>query len=184
MIKRFALLLVLCLLTACATGSAETAETVEVALDGFTLSLQNGEYCLTYEKAVDQAYVIVWPFYSSGDFGQNYCFVWEGGPFEMTEDDALDRIADMEEELRGELGRQGFSLDSLSAEDIYEAELNGMPCVVADLELTISTVAGTRTVWEREIMFGSLGYIATITAVSADDLDAITDLMAFSLDFN
>lgn len=182
--KATALLLVLCLLCAGAAALAETAEATRLELDGFTLELNSGEYYETYEKSAGQIYAFVCPFFSSGDVSQNYCFYWDGAPFEMTEEEAKARIPEMEEELRAGLEDVGFSLISMSVDDIYEAELNGMPCVVTDLELSISAFGTTVTTWEREIMIGSLGYLITISAASPDELEEITGQLAYSLDFN
>ena len=185
--KLVALLLALCLLCVSAAALAETAEATTQAqkleLDGFTLDLVSGEYYLTYEKVAHQLYVVVYPFYAQGDMAHNYNFVWAGDTFEMTVEGVEANLASMEQNIKSGLEAQGITMDAFTPEEPYDVTLNGADCVALDFTLQLSTLGQSFTVYQREIMLGSIGYIVTLTATSPENLDIITQMLTQSLSF-
>ena len=180
--KIVALLLVLFLACVSAAALAEAVtEKKTVELDGFSLDLQAGEYYFVDQKAVNQVYVTVYPYYGSGDTSSNYNFVWVGDVFEVTTNDVKAQAATIEENIRGTLEANGISLDSMTVGDPYEATLNDVPCIALEFQMDISAFGMTMTVYQREILVGSIGYTITISAMTPDSLDEMTQLMADAL---
>ena len=180
--KIFALLLALCLVCVSAAALAEAvAEAKTVELDGFSLNLQAGEYYFVDQKAVNQVYVTVYPYYANGDTSSNYNFGWAGDVFEVTVDDVKAQAAAIEENIRTTLEANGISLDSFTVGDPYDATLNDVPCIALEFQMDISAFGMTMTVYQREILVGSIGYTITISAMTPDSLDEMTQLMADAL---
>ena len=184
--KLSALLLALCLIFACAAVSAEAAaaETPTVLeMDGFTLTLKSGEYYATYEKVAEEPYVFVFPFFSNNDLASNYVFMWMGGPFDDSVETITGQMQEIEATIREQIEAQGATVATFSVDYLDEAELNGEPCTVLDTTVGISS-ASVFPLYQRVIYLGEKGYSISITAVTADELEKITDQMAWSLSFN
>ena len=180
--KVFALLLALCLLCVSAAALAEVVSGEKaVELDDFTLNLKDGEAYQVAEKVVNQPYVMVYPYYGAGDQSTNYNVVWMGGVFEMTLDQLKAEAGGMEETLRAQFEPYGVTLNKFEASEPYEASLNGVPCLAIELTLEISAMGQNMTVYERQIAVGSIGYIFTISAGSAEDLEKATQSMSDAL---
>ena len=184
--KLFAMTLALCLLCVSAAALAEktaATEATKVELDGFTLELTRGELYQTNEKTVNGIYIMVYPLYASGDTAQNYSFIWAGSTFDQSVEGVQDELPGLEESVRTELEAHGISMDSFVTEEVYEATLNGTDCIALDYNINMSVSGQTLTVYGREIILGSMGYTITITALTSESRDEITDQLAQSLNF-
>lgn len=181
-----ALVLALCLLCMSAAALAETAaEVTTLNLDGFSLELSNGEgYQQAEEKIQGQVYVVVLPFYANGDENTNYNAVWLGGSVELTAEDVYAEVASMEETMRSTLAASGVTLDSYQVGEAYEAELNGLSCIAVEMVMSVSYAGQSFTIYEREIVVGSLGYAFTVTASSEELMEEATQQMAMALNFD
>jgi len=179
--KLSALLLALCLIFACATAETETPTVLE--MDGFTLTLKSGEYYATYEKVAEEPYVFVFPFFSNNDLASNYVFIWMGGPFDDSVETITGQMQEIEATIREQIEAQGATVATFSVDYLDEAELNGEPCTVLDTTVGISS-ASVFPLYQRVIYLGEKGYSISITAISEDELEKITDQMAWSLSFN
>lgn len=183
--KILALALALCLLCLSTAALAElqlTSEATTLDLDGFSLTLDAGEVYMLTEKVANSPYLMVYPFYSSGDTGSNYNVVWAGEPFEATPETAREEAASSEELIRQQLEESGYTMEKFTVDDVYSAQLNGVECVAVEITIDISVAGTTITVYEREILFGSMGYVFTLSAPSKEGLDTITQKMAEALD--
>ena len=154
----FAALILVCMLIA----APRTGIAGDECLDGL-----NGKYSLEY--------------YANGDTSSNYNFVWAGDVFEVTVDDVKAQAAAIEENIRTTLEANGISLDSFTVGDPYDATLNDVPCIALEFQMDISAFGMTMTVYQREILVGSIGYTITISAMTPDSLDEMTQLMADAL---
>ena len=183
--KLFILMLALCLLCVSAAALAETGatEATKLELDGFTLELTHGELYTTNEKAANQVYIMVYPLYASGDTATNYSFTWVGGTFNKTVEDIQVEAVALEESVRAGLEVQGITMDSFAVEDIYETTVNDAKCIILDYELKMSAAGQSFTVSGRQLMFGSIGYTATITTLTPESREEITNQMVQSLSF-
>ena len=183
--KILALALALCLLCLSAASLAEaqiTSEETTLDLDGFSLTLGAGEVYALSEKVANSPYLIVYPFYSAGDTGSNYNVVWAGEPFEATPESAKEEAASSEEIIRQQLEESGFTMANFTVGDAYSAQLNGVDCIAIEITIDISAAGTTITVYEREFLLGSLGYVFTLSAASQEGLDTVTQKMAEALD--
>ncbi len=179
--KLSALLLALCLIFACAAAETETPTVLE--MDDFTLTLKSGEYYATYEKEAEEPYVFVFPFFSSNDLASNYVFMWMGGPFDDSVETITGQMQKIEAIIREQIEAQGATVATFSVDYLDEAELNGEPCTVLDTTVGLSA-ASVFPLYQRVIYLGEKGYSISITALSEDELEKITDQMAWSLSFN
>ena len=183
--KIVALLLVLCLVCVSAAALAEAVtEAKTVDLGSFSLSLEAGEYYAVGEKAMNQVHVLVYPYFADGDQSSNYNFIWAGDAFEVTPETVQSQVAEIEETLRAQLTEAGVTVDSFTAGEPYDATLNDVPCVALELTMDISAFGMTMTIYEREILLGSMGYIVTLSALSTELLDEMTQKMANALTIN
>lgn len=183
--KLFSLVLALCLLCVCAASFAETTveKNVRLELDGFTLNLNDGEYYQLNEKIANQAYIVVFPFYGQDDTSTNYNFVWMGGVYELTLEETKATLADSEEGIKSGLEAQGINVSNFNMGEAYEAKLKDVDCVAIDFNMELSALGQSVTIYERQFLLGSLGYVITVTAASPEILDAASDQMAQSLEF-
>lgn len=181
--KIVALLLALCLLCAAGTAAAETAaRAITLDFGEFSLALNGGEYYQRGDKAANQPVVVVYPYFSVGDPSSNYSFIWSGEPFEATADSVTAQVPDIEQTIRDQLAESQIEVTSFTLDEPYDATLNGVECVVLDMVIEMSAFGMSVTVYEREIMMGTIGYIINIAAATPEGLDDITGLMAESLE--
>ena len=182
--KILSLMITLCLLCMSAATLAETAkEATKLELDGFTLNLTNGEFYTVNEKVANQPYIVVLPFYASGDMTTNYTFAWNDGVFELTIEGIKTINSMMEQQLRTLYGSYGYTIDSFTIEDPYEATLSDTDCFVVDMVTVLSNAGQKAYTYQRQIYIPSIDHYITLSTTSPEALETITQQIADSITF-
>ncbi len=160
---------------------ADAALPVLIDFGEFSLELAHGEKITPYGKGANQVLAIVYPYYAASDLVTTYNFTWLGETFSFTAEEIAAELSLLEENLRTQFTQGGYEITALTLDNPYDATLNGVDCVV--LEFTVSLSAGdvNVTLYQREVMVGSIGCIITLSAADPDTLEDITTMMAQSL---
>ena len=182
--KLLSLALALCLLCAGAALAEAVTEKTTLQLDGFTLTLLPGEvYQRAEEVVVNQPYLTAFPFAAENDLATNYVIHTTGEKTEYTAEQMKSILSGIEEGLRSGMEAQGIQVVSLNIQDPYDANLNGVSCVVLEYSMELSYSGVSMQVFTRQISVGSVATVFTLTAASEEDMDKLTQRLAEALDF-
>ena len=182
--KLLSLALALCLLCAGAALAEAVTEKTTLQLDGFTLTLLPGEvYQRADEIVVNQPYLTAFPFAGENDLATNYVIHTTGEKTEYTAEQMKSILSGIEEGLRSGMEAQGIQVVSLNIQDPYDANLNGVSCVVFEYSMELSYAGVSMQVFTRQISVGSVATVFTLTAASEEDMDKLTQRLAEALDF-
>ena len=165
-----------------ATASAEISKGTVLELDGFNLTVCQGEYYEVNNKVKNDLYVFVSPFYGEGNTMCNYSFLWTGGPFELHMD-MLGNFVSGEEEFKQMLSAQGLSLSSFSMDEPYYSSISNVSCIAVNCRIQFSANGVSNKIYERQILVGSQGYIISIISDTEENLDIIEQHLNTALTF-
>ena len=179
--RLFALLMVLCLLCTVSAGLAEVvqADGGIQAFDGFSLNLDDGVVYIKSEKAKNQVYVQVYPYYAvNGDDTANFNFVWIGTTGTLTVDDVRGMIPSFKTSFKDTYAAAGYTLDSIEFADPYDSSLIGEQCVVLESQQYVLDPQGAPfDVFQRQYYFGSNGFIITVTGRTPAALESVNSVL-------
>ena len=178
--KMIALILALCCIGFSCLAPAEdylytTSEPLES--EDYILTLpENTRYKLT-DKVPGLDFMKFYPYSSEGQVRENVQIAWYGYPLEVTTKDVDQYWQANRTTVLKLLQDNGIRAKSFLSEKAYDATLCGQPCIMIDHRM----FDGLFYTPLRTIYFTNQGYHLTITAVSEENIQKITDFIDTAL---
>ena len=178
--KMIAMLLALCCIVFSCLSLAEdylytTAEPLES--EDYILTLpENTRYKLT-DKVSGIEFMKFFPYSSEGQVRENIQMAWYGHPLEVTTKDVDKYWQANRTAVLKSLQDSGIRAKSFLSERAYDATLCGQPCIIINHKM----FDGLFYTHLRTIYFTQQGYHLTITAVSEENIQKITDFIDAAL---
>ena len=152
-----------------------TAEPLES--EDYILTLPENTRYLQTDKVSGMEFMKFYPYSSEGQVRENVQMAWYGFPLEVSTKDVDKYWQSNREAVLKSLQDSGIRAKSFLSDPSYDATLCDQPCIMINHRM----FDGLFYTYLRTIYFTQQGYHLTITAVSEENIQKITDFINTAL---